>query len=170
MYKYLNVDHKNIKDNLPGLKEYLTSRADLICGYIFGSYASGRVGKLSDFDLGVLLDTSFTKAEIWKAEEGFYLEICDILNVSEVDLVILNRAPVVAFFEIISTGTLFFSNDEIKRTDYEVWVMNRYWDYKPLLNEYFFHLEKRIRRKARSVEREEYQAAIRNARKIHNIS
>lgn len=46
------------------------------------------------------------------------------------DTKILNHAPIVVHYEIIKTGKVVFSRDEVKRIRYEAMVLSTYLDYR----------------------------------------
>lgn len=87
------------------------------------------------------------------------MEVCNALGSDDVDVIVLNIAPLEVQFEIIRTGMLLHSNDENACTDYEVQTMSEYWDFKKILDEYDAYALRRIRENMSDAERQEYQAA-----------
>lgn len=134
---------------------------NIIAAYLFGSRARGTADALSDVDIAVLLRDGRNSQEwLWAVEDELAVTVCDLLQSSDVDLVILNSVPLTFQFEIIVTGELLLSNDEAARTDFEVAVMTRYWDFKKYDEEYDHYLLVRIKERFNDVERQEYHAAL----------
>lgn len=63
-------------------------------------------------------------------------ELEEALSPIEVDLVLLNRAPIVLRYEVISQGTVLYCEDDDFRTDFEDIVLRDYLDFKPFLDQY----------------------------------
>lgn len=161
MYKVKKIE-ADIRERLPLVAAYFKDRPEVIVAYLFGSYARDGEDALSDVDIAVLLD-DLAKEEIWHLELEMADRVCDFLQTSEVDLVVLNTAPLVARFDVISTGKVLQSNDEEKRTDFEVAVMTEYWDFKKYDEEYDQYFLRRLKENLTDVERQEYQTALRKA-------
>jgi len=107
---------------------------------------------------------------MWRLGLRLNAEVCNILGTEDVDVIVLNTAPLEAQFEIIRTGKLLHSSDENIRTEYEVQMMNAYWDFKKVLDEYDAYALKRIREGMTDVERREYQATLDKIRRMHRAS
>ncbi|MBC8447665.1 MAG: nucleotidyltransferase domain-containing protein [Chloroflexi bacterium] len=134
---------------------------DVVAAYLFGSRARGTADALSDVDIAVLLRDGGNNQEwLWAVEDELAVAVCDVLQSSDVDLVVLNTAPLPFQFEVIAAGELLLSNDEAARTDFEVAVMTRYWDFKKYDEEYDRYLLARIKERFSDVERQEYHAAL----------
>ena len=66
------------------------------------------------------------------------------LKTDEFDLVILNNSPPYIQYEVISKGKLFYESDKKFRCEFQALALQRYFDIKPLYDEYNFYLKKRI--------------------------
>jgi hypothetical protein len=121
---------------------------------------------LSDIDVAILLADGFSREEMWRLELELAGQVCELLESDQVDFFVLNIAPLVAQFEIISTGLVLLSNDETKRTDYEVAVMNRYWDFKRYDEEYDAHFVRRLKGTLDDAQRQEYAATLGEVRRL----
>jgi len=53
-----------------------------------------------------------------------------LLGTSNVDLVVMNDAPLYLNFEIIREGKIFYCRDEGRRIDFELYIASRYRDRK----------------------------------------
>ena len=98
--------------------------------YLFGSRAEGNVGPLSDYDIAVLLDRD---ADHEAARLQLTRQIRRQLQAEEIDLVLLNEAPVELAFNVIANGKLIYQRDLGTRVEYEATVMSRYYDLLPML-------------------------------------
>jgi predicted nucleotidyltransferase len=134
-----------VQERLRILAGYFSRCEEVVVAYLFGSCAQGRQDHLSDIDAAVLLVDGYSREEMWRFELELAGQVCEILETDQVDFYVLNTAPLVAQFAIISTGLVLLSNDETKRTDYEVAVMNRYWDFKRYDEEYDAHFVRRLK-------------------------
>jgi len=135
----IKVDVKNYLPDLPALFQ---KRDEVIAAYLFGSYARGTVGPLSDVDVAVLFDEGSDTDRIYLK---LCVEVSKALHTDEVDLVILNEAPVTLKYNILKEGKLLFCRDETKRIRFQVRVINDYIDTKPLRGIYNRELFRRIK-------------------------
>ncbi len=103
------------------LKEY----EEVIFAYLFGSYARGEAGKLSDIDIAVYLDPSLPQDAMWDT----FLDIASRLSfrVVKVDVVLLNTAGYRLAFEVLK-GRLLFSRDEGMRKEFIYRTLRTYLD------------------------------------------
>jgi len=97
---------------------------------------------------------------MWQLEDALAAEVSRILVTEKADFFVINLAPLDAQFEIVSTGRLLFSADENARTDFEVWMMNRHWDFEPYRTLFDTHLIQRIKEGFSDVERQQYLATL----------
>ena len=152
------------------LSEHFSGREEVVAIYLFGSQARGQADHLSDMDIALLLRPDLPRETMWRLGLRLDVEVCDILGTDNVDVIILNTAPLEAQFEIIRTAVLLHCNDENVRTDYEVWMMNAYWDSKRMWEEYDAYALQRIREKMTDAERQQYQDTIAKIRRMHRAS
>lgn len=113
--------------------------------YLFGSRVeyltrtrsqSSAIGPLSDYDFGIFIPYASEKASEFGFNEKFKLQsqLADALD-AEVDLVILNRAPIEFQYNVITFGVLLFERSVEERVEYESKVLSRYGDYLPVLRQ-----------------------------------
>jgi uncharacterized protein len=110
--------------------ETVTGDSRILLVYLFGSYALGDTGSMSDLDLAVLL-TRNTPFPPLRAELTHVLSA--LSGGKAVDLIILNQAPVELANSVISQGKLLYERSIAERVEYEADVMSRYGDYLPYL-------------------------------------
>jgi hypothetical protein len=108
---------------------YFNNLDEVVVAYLFGSVARGEDNKLSDVDIGVLLDESLSKQDMFNLELQIIDDIVGLLGSDKIDLTIMNQAPLLLKFNIIKDGYLLKS-DESSRIPFETRVMSRYLDEK----------------------------------------
>ena len=126
------IKHQPIKHYIPalllGLRRYLESRKDVLFAYLFGSFADGRTTPLSDVDIAVYLgggDLAEKRLEILG-------KVTDILKSDEVDLVILNTAPLLLRMKVLQKKTLLADNAPFARHAYESATIRSYLDFSKI--------------------------------------
>lgn len=155
-FSKIKVDVKNYLPDLPALFQ---KRDEVIAAYLFGSYASDTVGPLSDVDIAVLFDEG---SDIDRIYLKLCVEVSKALHTDEVDLLILNKAPITLKYKVLKEGKLLFCRDEVKRIRFQVKVINDYIDTKPLRDMYNRELFKRIKKGIPSGRYWLYRKALRN--------
>lgn len=112
--------------------------------YLFGSRAKvlakdspspGKdVGPLSDYDFGIVTPfspkrkTAVSRPQLFRLQSKLARQL-----ESEVDVVLLNGAPIELQYNVIATGLVLFEESIAARVEYESWVLSRYGDYLPVL-------------------------------------
>jgi len=116
----------NINLRIPNAGDYLRSSKDVVFAYLFGGMVKRIPGHLSDIDIAVYLyaayDIAEKKIEILGA-------LNDILETDEIDLVILNTAPLSLQIKIIEKKRILVDKDPFVRHRFESIVMRRYLDF-----------------------------------------
>lgn len=110
------------------LRAFMESREHVRVAYLFGSYARGETGPLSDFDIAVLLDGLLDKKETFDLRLRLINDISSILKTNKFDLVVMNNAPLSLNYNIISDGKILNSKDETLRVTFETQILSRYLD------------------------------------------
>ncbi|MGH9230273.1 MAG: type VII toxin-antitoxin system MntA family adenylyltransferase antitoxin [Acidimicrobiales bacterium] len=110
--------------------------------YLFGSRASDRHRPDSDADIAVLGAASLDLM----ARERLATRLREALSVPEVDLVVLDEAPLELRGRVVQQGIVLYEADPAQRVAYQVQTLSEYLDYLPTL-------EKHTRRYLRQVAR-----------------
>lgn len=105
-----------------------------VLGYVFGSVASGRLGPLSDVDVGVLLPK---EAEREAVHGEIQDSLCRALRTDRVDLILLDTAPAPLRYRVVRDGKLVLCRDERCRERFESESVLEYLDFKPLRDQMF---------------------------------
>ncbi len=122
---------RNTKLLFPKIKK-IFGKYPVILGYVFGSYAKGRVGRMSDLDLAIYFDKKKVKKEKW---QELIEQIKDELEISfrmpeKIDLVSLNEVPPLLEREIVYDGKLIYNKNDGIRAHYEAQAISRWLDWK----------------------------------------
>lgn len=111
--------------------------SDLQAAYLFGSFASGQQRPSSDVDIAILIPRKIPAYDLWNKAQ----ELAILLN-RDVDLVNLISANTVFQNEIIQHGKLIFVGDDVKRFNFECYVIRSYLDFMPARNTIIEHMKK----------------------------
>ena len=119
----------NIEDLIPKALTYLQSMPDILFAYLFGSFGRGKRLPLSDVDIAVYLKEPTVvqekKMEILGA-------LIDILQTDEIDLVVLNNAPLPLRRRILESKKVVVDREPFLRHHYESLTMREYFDFSIL--------------------------------------
>jgi len=110
------------------IREVVERRPEVVVAYLFGSVARGTAGPLSDVDVAVLLRGEVDPFEVRLA---LLAELAEALASDDVDLVVLNQAPISLAYRVLRDGRPLVSKDEGARVRHRVEVVDRYLDMEP---------------------------------------
>lgn len=98
--------------------------------YLFGSHARGTADRHSDVDVAVMLDDAVPPDQRLELS----LDLAGILErmtgVGDVQVLVLNEAPLPVAGRVIREGRLFYSVDEPGRVAYESLTFRRFVDFE----------------------------------------
>lgn len=103
--------------------------------YLFGSYALGMDDHFSDFDLAVVL-FELPGEDWWRKWNRLSEEIEPLLETKELDLVFLQRAPVLLQWQVITEGKVLYCADEEVRLSFEEQVIGEWLDFSEWLKRF----------------------------------
>ena len=103
----------------------------IIAAYLYGSHARGDASAGSDIDVAVLLEDAERHSSLDILRLGRELEAQSGLK--NIDVRLLNDAPLAAKGRILTEGKLFYSGNDSKRVDFEVISRSLYFDFLPHL-------------------------------------
>jgi len=123
---------KEIRNRLTPL---FKQEKSIIFVYIFGSTTQGTTNFESDVDIAVYLDKK--RAGDFFKKRLFLIEKVQSLLKRPTEIVVLNEVNSIFFkFVIIKEGKVIFERDHGKRVDFELKIMQEYYDFQPFLDEY----------------------------------
>ncbi len=109
------------------VQKALTEDKRVIFGYLFGGLAAGRVSPLSDADIAVFVNDTENLAEY---KLSLFEKLAGALGTAEIDLVILNTAPVSLAGRVLQKKQLLADKEPFKRHDYESVVLREFFDFQ----------------------------------------
>jgi predicted nucleotidyltransferase len=117
------------------LKEIFKDYPYIAAAYLFGSYAKGKAGPMSDVDIALLLkDDSPKGLELMHEEDFMAYRIQKALGVkAEVDLIDLNSKKLVFRHNVLRTGKLIYEADKAARVRFATNVVSDFCDFEPRL-------------------------------------
>ena len=106
--------------------------------YLFGSQATGKATKLSDYDFAVLLDRKVKEKLYSKYQLEIISELLRIVKTDHLDLVVLNDSKIPLFlkYNVIKEGKVVYeknktAEDERKNLEFNVlrrWLDEQYFE------------------------------------------
>jgi predicted nucleotidyltransferase len=117
----------DILSRIPEVKKVLAEDDNVIFAYLFGGLAEGKVAPLSDVDISVYLRNTDHLAE-YKLQ--LFDRLSDALGTSELDLVILNTAPISIAGRILQNGKTLVDKEPPVRHAYESLTLREFFDFK----------------------------------------
>jgi len=100
--------------------------------YLHGSQASGQATPLSDVDVAVVTDEALPPRDRLRLEFTLETALAAVLD-RDVDVRIINKAPLAVRGKVVQTGVLLYSRDDTTRIDFETAVRSAYFDFLPVL-------------------------------------
>jgi len=142
MYKLERLP-ENILEKLT-LLEQLKKDNRISALFLFGSIAKGELHPLSDLDIAVLIDKSFSKNELFSIHLEIIGEVLELLSINEVDVQLLNTAPPRFAHNILSTGKLVFCNNKNHLIDFTERNTLQYLDFKFYRDQFNYYFQQGI--------------------------
>ena len=117
---------KNILELLPKANYFLENYQKVIFAYLFGSLARDKVLPLSDIDIAIYLEES---ADFSQEKMIILRNLINILGTEEIDLVLLNTAPLTLKARIVENKKILVDKDPFLRHSFESLVLREYFDF-----------------------------------------
>ncbi|KNZ70623.1 Nucleotidyltransferase domain protein [Thermincola ferriacetica] len=111
------------------LAEILAAEPAVELAYIYGSFATGLANKDSDVDVGVLVKPEYENTVDFSFECSLALKLEQAIG-RDIDLRVINKAPVFAQYQVIYPNELLFAANDQTRVNFETYVISRYLDMK----------------------------------------
>ena len=136
------------KQRLAAFRVFLARQRYIKFAYLFGSFAKGAPGPLSDVDIAFYL-RDMPKSELYRKELFLIGKACEIMGTNHIDVVILNDAPLLLVFNVTREGILL-KGDPNQKALYEARIMDEYFDRLHFDEVYFREFEKRLAKRGLS--------------------
>jgi len=127
-----------------GLQRFFSTQSDVIAAYLFGSVAKGKARPRSDIDIAVLLREGLDSFKRFERRLRLMADL-EALCHREVDVVVLNDAPLVLQNQVLRYGKLLYERDRRARIAFEVKSRKMYHDWKPWMEFYYRSLVRELK-------------------------
>ena len=117
------------------LTRALEPRAEILEAYLFGSRARGDAHPESDIDVAVYVDEARVAAGPFGYQADLTTHLMDALGTNAIDVVVLNKAPILLYHRVLRDGVRLLSRDLQATTTRAGQALSRYFDFLP-------HMEK----------------------------
>ena len=117
---------KNILELLPKANYFLENYQKVIFAYLFGSLTRDKVLPLSDIDIAIYLEEG---ADFSQEKMTILRNLIDMLGTEEIDLVLLNTAPLTLKARIVENKKILVDKDPFLRHSFESLVLREYFDF-----------------------------------------
>jgi len=116
---------ENIHQRIASLPDYFGVNPNIIFAYLFGGLLKERPNPLSDIDLAV-----YVRQEKKLDYLELFTRISKILGTDEIDLVILNQAPLALTGRILQNRKVLVDKDPFLRHKYESLILREFFDFQ----------------------------------------
>ncbi len=106
-------------------RRVLSRRGDVVFAYLFGGLAGENPSPLSDIDLAIYIEKTSDSVQV---KTALLSDLIDALRTDEVDLVILNTAPLPLSGRVLQQNILLVDRDPFRRHAYESLVLREFFD------------------------------------------
>ena len=137
------------------LIKYFKEHEEIQFAILFGSLAKGKSNKMSDVDIAVMVNPDFNKSFPFGYQAELTTDLMQILKRDDVDVVILNKAPIALKHQILRYGKLIYIRDKQARIKFQVDAINQYEDYKVLYRVHEKAMNKRWEKLASEIKKGE---------------
>lgn len=110
--------------------QIVAADSDVTALYAFGGLAAGVLKPLSDLDFGVLLDNRLDNKQRFDKHIELIGVFNDTFRTDEIDLIIMNDAPIRMVFQILKTGKMLDCRDTGALIDFRDRLVKDYLDFK----------------------------------------
>lgn len=120
------------QDIINKIKSYFSQKPKVVAVYLYGSFTKGTAREDSDIDLAILAEKSSISSDL-------QIEAMSDLGLilgKEVEVQNLNICKTTFAYRVISEGKIIYEKNPKQRVIFETEIMRRYFDMRPLLDEF----------------------------------
>lgn len=115
---------ENIMERIESLPEFLDKEEDVVFAYLFGGLLKEKISPLSDIDIAI-----YTKNRKKFDYMEFYCRLTEFLGTEEVDLIVLNDAPISLLGRILTDRRVIIDKEPFLRHKFESLNLRKYYDF-----------------------------------------
>ena len=116
---------------LARLTSALEDHEEILEAYLFGSPARGQALPHSDTDVVVYVDEEHVAGRAWGYPAQLTTDLMVALGTNDVDVVVLNKAPILLYHRVQRDGGRLMSRDLTATTTRAGEALSRYFDFLP---------------------------------------
>jgi uncharacterized protein len=120
----------NIAEKVPKILAAVAGDPDVSALFSFGSLAVGRLMPLSDLDFAVLVSSRMSQRERFEKHLDLIGVFNSVFRTDEIDLVLLNDAPLKFCHQILKTGKLLYLGNKCELIDFREKIVKLYLDFR----------------------------------------
>jgi len=117
----------DVRSNIPKAKDVLEQDGNVVFAYIFGGLAGAQMRPMSDVDIAVYVKAADNVAQY---KLGLFERLTDVLGTGELDLIILNTAPVSLTGRILQNRLIISDKEPFLRHAYESATLRAFFDFR----------------------------------------
>ena len=121
---------EHVMDRIPLLIEQIRKDSDVVALFAFGSLATGNLKPLSDLDFGILVSSLIGNQKRFDKHLDLIGIFNEVLQTDEVDLVMMNDAPMRFSHNIIKSGKLLYRSNNAELADFTEKTIKLYLDFR----------------------------------------
>lgn len=126
----------NIQGKIEDLLSFFDKKPFIFAVFLYGSYGTEYQTPLSDVDIAIFIDPD--KEILFQEELQLGADLTSISGEDDINLLIINHAPVVLQYNIISTGSIIYERSTDRVSDFIERVLKNYADYA-IDMQFFYH-------------------------------
>lgn len=117
----------------------------VVLAFLFGSVTKGKINKLSDLDIGVVLDQSIAPEKYYQTRIALLDKIGRIYKNRPIDLAILNDANPLLSHLAINRGKVIYYQNEMQKILFQTNNLKKFDDALYLRKTYYHYLSQRVK-------------------------
>jgi len=132
----MDIDIETIKHKAK--REIHKEKLPIVLAYLYGSFAKGKEKEGSDIDIAILLkedEYSTDPLSVFGNVHGFARRIERLIK-KEIDIHILNRAPLSFSYIVVTTGVPIYISSKIALYRYQNKILGMFFDFRPFFEKY----------------------------------
>ena len=114
-----------IENILPGLRDFLAGKDNVLLSFVFGSATKGRLTEESDIDIAILFTEKPSPSDILEFKDAF-----ENISGIKTDIVILNDASPIIRMQVLKNGVLLSKKDDHVYNEFFMRTVKEYDDLK----------------------------------------
>lgn len=114
------------------IKDILVKKSEISFAFAHGSFV--KEGHFQDIDIAIFLDQ--IPEHLLDYELSLETELMHTVGAYQVDVRVLNTAPLSFKYNVIKNGSILLVKDDNKRTDFQEAVLSHYFDFELYRNNY----------------------------------